>query len=172
MTEVICSIISSVSVSFRWKMDASSLLSPRPVIAGLGNVNTRHWGIAYYSRWKKLPCWCELPGTYRCTSHRSLAKAHSCELQNAGRQIDKKVKETIPNRGIEPRPCRNWSPFDDWERQILATRPIRMNEQIVRLLLFDEGVAVNGNIISNQSSWAAKPSNKGHLIFHIFHLPS
>ena len=37
-----------------------------------------------------------------------------------------KAKEDIPNRGIEPRPCRNWSSFDDWERQILATRPIRM----------------------------------------------
>ena len=38
----------------------------------------------------------------------------------------KKQKKKIPNRGIEPRPCRNWSSCDDWERQILATRPIRM----------------------------------------------
>lgn len=44
MTEVMCSITISVSVSVRWKMDASSLLSPQPGIAGLGNVKATPLG--------------------------------------------------------------------------------------------------------------------------------
>jgi hypothetical protein len=60
-----------------------------------------------------------------CSTINSLADS---SLNTLGRQV---VKKQFPNRGIEPRPCRDWLSFDNWERQILATRPIRIWSEMI-----------------------------------------
>jgi hypothetical protein len=101
-----------------------------------------------------------------CFSDRKLT-ATNCKTMMTG-----KSKRRIPNRGIEPRPCRNWSSFDDWERQILATRPIRMEEHAVRSLVFDGERGFWSNISVCVWCWAIRPELiDGQLVFGTFHLP-